>query len=439
MTAAFKFSLPQSVDASECALIFESRAEGTFVEEHISYQELNEELNQPLCDADRKTRAVQALEARPERARVLQLLRRLHHGLPTLLLHPALNAQQQAELVEKTRKTQCHSEALLLMATSGSSGSPKVVQLGAAALKAALKSSSDMHPLRKGDRWLLALPYAHIGGLSILLRCLCSGSCAVFPASKHPSSVLRLQITIASLVPTQLYRWLDSDIDFRGSKLRYQLIGGAPVTAELLQQARARGLNPLRTYGMTETCAQVATEPSFGAGLRPLSGVQVEIRDGEICLKSPQLMLGYLGHPSLERSKFFSTGDRGSYQEKLSVEGRLDACFISGGENISPEWAESQVGQITGIAEWALTWVADAQWGQAAVALYVPALTSSECLTQAEDAFKVLPAFARPKRFLSTHGLPRTSSGKWARSRFHALAEELAGAEKTITSPSGES
>ena len=442
MPAAFEFFRPEPSDASKESLIFESfdQTSGTFIEETLTYSNLEEELKKDLQHEEVNEESLMAIEAKPERNNVIQLLRRLYRGLPTLLLHPALNSDQQRQLIKEAHQYELHPEALLILATSGSSGTPKLVQLNAAQLIAAAEASAKMHPFVPNDRWLLALPYAHIGGCSILLRCLRAGACAVFPSSKEPSSIHRLDITIASLVPTQLRQWLETEVNFKSSRLRYQLVGGAPSPEDLLLKARARGLNPLRTYGMTETCAQVATEESFLAGLYPLSGVEISIQNGEICIKSPQLMLGYLGQHPLKAEEFFHTGDRGSLSSELRVFGRFDARFISGGENISPEWAESQVGAVKGVKEWALTWLKDTHWGQAAAVLYVPDVNESSSGLELEESFAILPAFARPKRFFKVKALPKTETGKWARTLFHPLAEELADNENLIgPSSDGES
>ncbi len=408
--------------AEQPALLFESKATASaeFTQESLSYQALMLELER----FPKGPKELISINARPRREELLLLLARLHYGLPTLLMHPALSKEAQAELTQRALSVKLHPEALVILATSGSSGQPKLVQLGGQQLKAAAKASVQLHPFLTNDRWLFALPYAHVGGLCILIRCLLYGACVVFPQNKHPAAIKRLKITIASLVPTQLFNWLESGVNFEKSSLRYQLIGGAGVQKELLLQAKGRGLNPLRTYGMTETCAQVATEASFLAGMRTLEDVELLIRDGEVAVRAPQMMLGYLGTAALNRDQYFFTGDSGTLADNslLEINGRKDATFISGGENVSPQWVEEQVGAIRGIRQWALTWLADSRWGQAAVLLYSSETNAPATLKSVADAFKNVPAFARPKELIQVGQLPLTESGKWARSKFHDLA-----------------
>src|SRR5690606_34190802 len=142
-----------------------------------------------------------------------------------------------------------HPEALLLLATSGSSGSPKVVQHSRSSLVAAAQISGKNLVLDEHDRWLLSIPFSHIGGVSILVRCLC----ARLPIVSRFGSFFDLvflheldkqRVSLYSLVPTQLYDLVQAKLRNPevASWARYLLVGGAPASLPLRKAAHAARL-----------------------------------------------------------------------------------------------------------------------------------------------------------------------------------------------------
>src|SRR5918993_72590 len=136
--------------------------------------------------------------------------------------------------------------------TSGSAGAPK------AALHtfgnhywSALGSNANI-PLGQGDRWLHSLPLYHVGGLSILFRCLLAGATVVLSEPGVPlgEAIAQSGATHVSLVSTQLLRLLREDPNLAG--LKTVLMGGGPVPASLVDEAVARGLQVHTSYGLTE-------------------------------------------------------------------------------------------------------------------------------------------------------------------------------------------
>ncbi len=322
-----------------------------------------------------------------------------------------------------------------ILHTSGSSGRPKAAMASDASFLAAAASAANLG-WRAGDRWLLSLPLAHVGGLSVLTRCLLARSCAVMePASRFDAARLtrwieRRQITLLSLVPTMLRRLLElRPIWHPPAHLRAILVGGAAASADLLAAAAERGLPVLTTYGLTETCSQVATQPlgtrqrgELGCG-SPLPGVEVRIREEQIEVRGPTVFAGYLVEGALERpfqaGGWFRTGDRGHLDEAgyLHVSGRADEVLISGGENIHPEEVEEVLESHPAIAGACVVGVPDPRWGQEVVAILEATSEPVE-----EEALRVycrqrLATFKCPKRWLWVGELPRTAAGKKRRRR----------------------
>ena len=149
--------------------------------------------------------------------------------------------------------------ARYLLLTSGSAGGRKGVLLNGANIGSSVAGSTDRLGSGPDDVWLCSLPLFHVAGLAILWRAARDGSHVVLmPFDADAVAAALHRVTLASLVPTMLRRVLAADPGpYRG--LRAVLIGGGPADEGLLRTARDAGIPALRTYGMTETCSQLAT------------------------------------------------------------------------------------------------------------------------------------------------------------------------------------
>jgi o-succinylbenzoate---CoA ligase len=316
---------------------------------------------------------------------------------------------------------------LAVVATSGSSGVPKGVVLSRRAFAAACEASAAHLGWRGGDRWLLCMPPAHVGGLSIPLRTLAGRRATMCGASGQfdPQAVMRVveegAVTLMSLVPTMLAQLLSAGWAPPPS-LRAVLLGGAGAPASLLHLARERGVPALATYGMTETCGQVTTQvpgappsPLEGAG-RPLPGVQVRVVDGEIQVRAPSLLSGYSSQADavpLTHDGFLRTGDAGflDAEGRLHVSGRLDDRIITGGENVDPLEVEQALLALGGLRAACVFGVPDATWGQVVAAALVPEEGADRAALEGRMAAELAP-HRRPRRLLWVDALPTTVSGK---------------------------
>mgnify|MGYP001198997060 CR=1 FL=1 len=261
-------------------------------------------------------------------------------------------------------KTQSSMDATIIF-TSGSTGHPKAALHS---LDNHLYSAMGAHenmPFGPGDRWLLSLPLYHVGGLAILVRALWGGGAVVFTDKERPlHEALTLDITHASMVATQLYRLLQHPEALASCKttLKAILVGGGAVPRELLAQSHECGLPLCTTYGMTELSSQLTTtapgapyEDWMTSGqLLPHRKLKLH-DDGEIWAGGETLFRGYLTkdglHDLRNEQGWFQTGDIGQVDEKgrLSVIGRKDNMFISGGENIHPETIEQAFERLEGV------------------------------------------------------------------------------------------
>ena len=310
--------------------------------------------------------------------------------------------------------------------TSGSSGQAKaVVHSTANHLYNAAGSAANI-PLGPDDAWLVALPLNHVAGLSILFRTLSAGACALFADSGalhdagDPAARLLPGATHVSLVETQLRRLLQiPGWQALTRRLRAALIGGSALSTPLLRQARDAGLPVCASYGCTEMASQVATtrpgDPAdtFTAGW-VLPHRQVAIGgDGEILLGGRTLCLGYLDQESVRPAAgadgWFASGDLGRLDDgRLSVTGRRDARFISGGENIQPEEVEQALLEHPAVLAAVCVAVPDPEFGSrpaAFLALAAGPLPPPDI--EAHLAAR-LARFKHPVRYFA---LPATPSG----------------------------
>lgn len=418
-------------------------------------------LHEPPRVAARSRGGWLVLEDRIDRPTLVTLLAALTCGVPVALVHARWTAvERQDWLVRCGLPDRVHppwpeegdpvpslrpapvlddERPMALLATSGSGGAPKGVVLSRRAFAAAAAASAQRLGWWPGDRWLLGLSIAHVGGLSVLTRCLAVRGTAVIETGRLRFDVAALcrrivdrRLTLLSLVPTMLHRLLDERPDWRPPEhLRAVLVGGAPASPSLLRRARARGWPVLATYGATETCAQVATQRP-GAAVEtgcgpPLAGVEVRIEDGGIEVRGPSLASGYARavegeggarmtlHDARNRDGWLRTGDLGRLDEEghLHVIGRRDLAILSGGEVVAPEEVEAVLEAHPAVAEACVFGVADERWGERVVAVVVPAVPESGLLGDVTAHLEAqLASFKRPKRLAFTEALPRLASGK---------------------------
>ncbi|MBS1969975.1 MAG: AMP-binding protein [Bdellovibrionales bacterium] len=168
-----------------------------------------------------------------------------------------------AQTVSERRGLQGH----LWLATSGSTsesvGYIKLVALSKQAFLASAKSVNQHLNATPSDTWLQVLPRFHVGGLGVEVRAMLSGSKVVSDFEKwNPLRIHKLmtenKITIASMVPTQVFDLVQAELK-SPSSLRAVIVGGGALNESLYHSARLLGWPLLPSYGMTETCSQIAT------------------------------------------------------------------------------------------------------------------------------------------------------------------------------------
>lgn len=310
--------------------------------------------------------------------------------------------------------------------TSGTTGRPKGVRLTLANHVASARGCAEMLGAGDRDRWLAVLAPHHVGGLGMFLRAAVCGQSVVALDRFEPSTVLEAieadSPTLLSVVPTMLLRLLDAGGLERLRRLRAILVGGAPATAATVRAWAELGLPVCPTYGLTETCSQVAmVPPGRAAELAGTAGVpcphaSIAIEDGEIVVSGPSVSPGYVDPelPGAPAGGAFRTGDAGRLAgDVLTVLGRLDDAIVTGGENVQPDEVEAVLRAHPAVADAAVAGRPDDVWGEVVAAWVVAdGAVQPELDRWCRDR---LASFKVPRRWAFVDRLPRSEGGKLLR------------------------
>lgn len=234
---------------------------------------------------------------------------------------------------------------------------------------------------------------------------------------------------VVHLVPHQLSRLLTARDDLAG---RTAVVAGAALPSSTARQAADRGLRLVAYYGAAELSFVALGDPA----LRPFPGAQVEVRDGEIWVRSPYLALGYArpaGRPDaaspagplrLDENGWATVGDRGEVgaDGTLVVHGRGTTAVQTGGATVHVADVEHALRRHPGVTDVVVAGVPHAELGQV-VAAVVESSTATVAQMRAWARATLAPA-ARPRRWLVQAHLPRTGAGKPDRDRAVGLLDQ---------------
>lgn len=307
---------------------------------------------------------------------------------------------------------QVDDSVAFIVETSGSSGTPKRVELSAAAALVSAKASADR--LGGSGQWLLALPINFVAGLNVLIRSAVAETQPVmmntsvgFTAESfvRHASMLRGDKKFTALVPTQLSRLAiaaehESSVLDALRSFDAILVGGQSTAPQLVSSLRELGVNVIETYGSAETFGGVVYD-----GLA-LDGVSVFIRDdSKIEISSATLANEFASAGKVVMSDLGEIVDG-----KLKVLGRADRVLISGAIKISLDRVEAIAAEVAGVVEVAATSISDSEWGERVGIVYLGSPeVADEIASRLAD--ELGPA-AKPLRVMRADRVPKLTSGK---------------------------
>ncbi|HVD69333.1 MAG TPA: class I adenylate-forming enzyme family protein [Actinomycetota bacterium] len=308
----------------------------------------------------------------------------------------------------------------VVVASSGTSGEHRLVELTRSAIEASVAGSTASLGVGVGDPWISCLTPAHIGGLLVLLRAEILGVPAVVLGGFDADAVeaARQRGAHVSLVPTLVGRLLDhGGGQVPGGLL---LVGGGALEPELRTRAERGGARVVQTYGLTESCGGVVYDGE------PFQGTSVRIGDhARIELRGPTIMEGYRNDAAATGEAFdvqgwLRTGDAGTIDDlgRVYVHGRFDDAIRTGGETVWPDEVERALADHPKVRDVAVVGRPHPGWGQQVVAFIVPVSIDAPPGVEEVRAFlagRVAP-FKAPRELMLVPEIPRTASGKVRRS-----------------------
>jgi acyl-CoA synthetase (AMP-forming)/AMP-acid ligase II len=360
-------------------------------------------------------------------------------------------------------------DVAIVLFTSGTTSKPKAVELSHGNLTSYITGTVEFDSADVADAALICVPPYHIAGVNAAMSNLYAGRKMVYLANFDAREWVRLvaeeKVTTATVVPTMLDRIVTA-LEQQPAELptlRNLAYGGSKVGLPLVR--RALKLLPqvgfVNAYGLTETSSTIAVltpddhrdahgNPDEAAAKRlgsvgqPVPGIEVQIRDesgkvlgagepGELFVRGEQVSGRYTGIGSvLDDEGWFPTRDIATLDEAgyLFITGRSDDTIIRGGENIAPAEVEDVLIEHPDVHEVAVVGVEDPKWGQAIVAVVVPAAGIDPDPDELrEHVRKFLRGSRTPDRVVFRDELPTNATGKLLR---RDIAESLrdANAEK---------
>jgi O-succinylbenzoic acid--CoA ligase len=341
---------------------------------------------------------------------------------------PAVLPRPGGAKVTATAPLEVPDSVAVVIETSGTTGAPKRVALGAHALLASAEAAHQA--LGEPGQWLLALPAHYIAGVQVLTRSLLAGTTPIVLHPQPFSSVAMADRAddlreaaagkpmYTSLVPLQLQRILDDAssmpvLDELMTGFARILVGGQAIPASLIERARAAGYSITRTYGSSETAGGCVWDQG------PIGDAVVNVVEGRLALSGSMLAEGYLEDDARteksfvihDHTRWYLSDDAGYVDAEglVHVHGRVDDVIVSGGVKVSLAAVEKVIHHEYGAVDALVVAKADTQWGQ------VPVVVSSTPLDLVRVRLvvqKALGVEARPERIVQMAQVPQLPSGK---------------------------
>ncbi len=286
---------------------------------------------------------------------------------------------------------------LLMLFTSGTTGSPKGVMLHGQMLLANQEATIKNWGLLPTDTTLVETPFFHTGGYNVLcLPLLKLGGTVILAESFNPENVFKTfreeNVSVYFGVPT-MFQLLRDEMSSKPvyqeafSSIRFFVSGGAAISVDLIHSFQKLGVMFKQGFGLTEVgpnCFLLSEEDALrkqgSVGLpMPHSEVLVLKEDGnlakafeagELLIRGPHLCAGY--YQQEERFQlslfdgYFRTGDLVQFDEEgfFYVVGRIKDMYISGGENVYPGEVENRLKKLADITDAVVVAVPDDKWGE---------------------------------------------------------------------------
>ena len=338
------------------------------------------------------------------------------------------------------------SSVATIQYTGGTTGKPKGAILTHSNIAINISQRQALLPTSDaGERILSVLPLFHVYGMAMCLyNSVCSGASLIILPRYNPESLIELfhaeAISIFAGSPTIFVGLMScagfTSIDF--SPLKFSYSGSSPLSPSVLSSwEQATGAPVLEGYGLSEAGPVVSFNPLHGkrkAGsvgkIVPFAEVKIASPidgtkspdpglKGEVCIRGPQLMLGYRNRPEETtfalRDGWLYTGDIGELDSEgyLYITDRVKDMIIVSGYNVYPREIEDLLYKHDSILEVAVVGVTDPYRGEIIKAYIASVYGSNLKETDLEEYCKKhLAKYKVPSQFEIVSELPKTIVGK---------------------------
>lgn len=335
-------------------------------------------------------------------------------------------------------------DVVVLPYSSGTTGISKGVMLSHRNLVANVAQVVHAAQISGDEKFIAVLPFFHIYGMTVLMNCgLRVGATIItmprfdleqFLSLHQEHGITRSFVAPPIVVALAKHPMVDQ---YDLSSLQQVFSGAAPLSAELALEAGARiGCEIVQGFGMTEMSPVSHLTPpgAFKAGtvgvtvpntetkiIDPETGQALGIgEEGEVCVRGPQVMLGYLGNRAatdamLEPDGWLHTGDIGRFDEDghLTLVDRLKELIKVSGFQVAPAELEALLLTHPGIADAAVVGAPDERSGEVPVGFVVPrpgtTLDPDEVMAFVAGH---VAHYKQIRRIVIVETIPKSASGK---------------------------
>ena len=332
--------------------------------------------------------------------------------------------------------------------TSGTTADPKGAQHTDFSAMSAARAFAERQHVRFGDRFGIAFPFTHVGGLNNLIAGLAAGMGLVLVEAFDPeksAAVFRAHdVTIVGGAPAFYLSFIELQRKHPGDavlpKLRFMTGGGAPMPPEMHLEVKHEigGLGVGHGWGMTESCITAINDPTdtdehlMHTSGQAVRGMQIKVVlpdgslapagvDGEMRIFGDSVMVGYLdpvvNADAFDADGWFRTGDIGHLDQNgyVRITGRMKDIIIRKGENISAKEIEDLLYTHPMVLDAAVIGLPDRERGELVCAV-VELRDATDSFTLADlTAFCIDAQIMRqkiPEQVEVVDALPRTATGK---------------------------